>query len=157
MSQTIYLTPDGLTKLKEELRFLETTERRRITAAIAEARSHGDLSENAEYDAAKEAQSMLEKRIHRLKMTIQNARLVDDSKIDTSKAYILSTVRVLNHNMKKEFTYTLVSQPEADFSSGKISVKSPIGAALLGKSVGDVVAVKAPAGTVKLEIVDITR
>ncbi len=155
--QKIYLTEEGLDKLKKELRHLETKERRRIINAIAEARSHGDLSENAEYHAAKEAQGHLEDRIAKLKGIFQDARLVDESKIDTSKAFILSTVKVLNQKVKKEFAYTLVSPQEADFGKGKISIKSPIGAALLGKSVGDVVEVEAPAGTISLKVLTIER
>lgn len=153
----IYLSQEGLDKLKDELRFLETKERTRITQLIAEARGHGDLSENAEYDAAKEAQRMLEDRIGQLKETIQHARPVDESKVDGSKAYIFSTVRVLNLTVKKEFRYTLVSAPEADFSQGKISVRSPIGAALLGKAVGDVVNVKVPSGSLSLKVLGIER
>jgi len=153
----IYLTQEGLDKLKAELKFLQTKERRRIIDAIAEARAHGDLSENAEYHAAKEAQGHLEDRISQLKSTMQDARLVDESRIDTSKAYILSTVKVLNMNVKKEFSYTLVSPQEADFSSGRISIKSPIGAGLLGKEVGDIIEVKVPAGKLKLKVLSIER
>ena len=153
----VYLTEEGLEKLKKELEFLRTKERPRITAEIAEARSHGDLSENAEYDAAKDAQGLLEKRIAELGLTIQNARLVDESVIDTSKAFILSNVQVKNRKTGKEITYTLVSPPEADFTINKISVQSPIGKAFLGKSVGDVVEVKVPAGTLSFEILDISR
>lgn len=154
---TVYLTEEGLNKLKEELNFLRTTERQRIIQLIADARSHGDLSENAEYDAAKEAQGMLEAKIADLEETARRARLIDESVIDTSKAYILSRVTVRNHNVGKEVTYTLVSAQEADFTLKKISVESPIGKALLGKSVGDIVKVKVPAGTLKLEILDLER
>lgn len=153
----VYLTEEGLKKLKEELTFLKTTERQRIISAIAEARSHGDLSENAEYDAAKEAQAMLESKIGELELTMRRARIVDESVIDSSKAYILSRVRVKNHNVGKDITYTLVSSQEADFTQKKISVDSPIGKALLGKSVGDIVEVKVPAGKLKLELLEITR
>ena len=153
----IYLTQEGMTRLKAEIRFLETKERSRITQMIAEARGHGDLSENAEYDAAKEAQRMLEDRISQLKATILDARPVDESRVDGSKAYILSTVVVLNMTANKEFRYTLVSAPEADFAQGKISVRSPIGAALLGKEVGDVVDVKVPAGNLSFKILSIER
>lgn len=153
----VYLTEEGLEKLKKELVFLRTKERPRITAEIAEARSHGDLSENAEYDAAKDAQGLLEKRIAEVGLTIQNARLVDESVIDTSKAFILSNVRVKNQKTGKEITYTLVSPPEADFTVNKISVQSPIGKSFLGHSVGDVVEVKVPAGTLSFEILEISR
>ncbi len=156
-SKTVYLTEEGLEKLKQELHYLRTTERARITQAIAEARAHGDLSENAEYDAAKEAQAHLEARIARLEETIRNARLVDESKIDTSRAFILSRVRVKNLKTGKEATYMLVAPQEANFAQQKISVESPIGKALLGKSVGDVVEVQVPAGTLTLEILEIQR
>jgi transcription elongation factor GreA len=152
-----YMTEEGLRKLKDELKFLKTTERKRIIKAIAEARSHGDLSENAEYDAAKEAQGMLEAKIAGLEAAVSQARIVDESVIDDSKAYILSQVTVKNHNVGKEITYTLVSAQEADFTQKKISIESPIGKALLGKSVGDVVEVKVPAGTMKLEVLGLSR
>lgn len=154
---TVYMTEEGLEKLKEELNYLRTTERQRIIETIAEARSHGDLSENAEYDAAKEAQSRLESKISELEETVRRARIVDESVIDSSKAYILSSVTVKNHNVGKELTYTLVSAQEADFMEKKISVDSPIGKALLGKSVGDMVEVNVPAGKLRLEILDISR
>ena len=153
----VYLTEEGLKKLKDELDFLRLKERPRITGEIAEARSHGDLSENAEYDAAKDAQGMLEKKIADLEGTIQRARLLDESIIDNSKAFILSTVRVKNRKSGVEITYTLVSPHEADFTVNKISVKSPIGKSLLGRSVGDVVEVNVPAGKLSLEIMDIER
>lgn len=153
----VYLTEEGLQKLKNELEFLRIKERARIAGEIAEARSHGDLSENAEYDAAKDAQGMLEKKIAELEGTIQRARLVDESVIDNSKAFILSTVRVKNLKSGQEIAYTLVSAQEADFTVNKISVKSPIGKSLLGRSVGDVVEVNVPAGKLSLEIVDIGR
>lgn len=152
-----YMTEEGLRKLKDELKFLKTTERKRIIKAIAEARSHGDLSENAEYDAAKDAQGMLEAKIAGLEAAVSQARIVDESVIDDSKAYILSQVTVKNHNVGKEVTYTLVSAQEADFTQKKISIESPIGKALLGKSVGDVVEVKVPAGTMKLEVLGLSR
>jgi transcription elongation factor GreA len=153
----VYLTEDGLKKLKDELSFLKTTERRRIIQAIADARAHGDLSENAEYDAAKDAQGLLEAKIAGLEITAQRARLLDESLIDASKAFIMSRVKVKNHNIGKELTYTLVSAQEADFTQKKISVDSPIGKALLGKSVGDVVEVSVPAGKLKLEVLDLER
>lgn len=156
-TQTIYLTEEGLQKLRDELHHLRTEGRARIADAIAEARSHGDLSENAEYDAAKEEQGKLEARIAKLENDVSNARIVDESQIDTSKAYILSKVKVKNHKTGATQTYTLVAQQEADLAQQKISVTSPIGKGLLGKEVGDVVEITVPAGKVKLEIVDISR
>ena len=157
MSSTVYLTPEGLQKLKDELKHARTTERQKIANDIAEARAQGDLSENAEYDAAKEAQGHLEARIARLEATIGNARVVDESEVDASKARILSNVRVLNTKANKEATYTLVAPQEADLKSSKISIDSPIGKGLLGSEVGDVVEVKVPAGLVKFKVLEITR
>ena len=156
-SKTTYLTAEGLQKLKEELQYARTTERQQIADAIAEARAQGDLSENAEYDAAKEAQGHLEARIAKLEETLASARVVDEGAVDTSRVRILSTVRVRNHKVNKEQTYTLVSAEEADFATGKISVDSPIGRGLLGKEEGDVIEIKVPAGRVKLEILEISR
>ena len=153
----VYLTEEGLQELKEELRRLKTKERSDIADAIAEARAKGDLSENAEYDAAKEKQGHLEARIAKLEDMVSRARIVDESQVDTSKAYILSTVRVKNLNNDTEQTYTLVSEREADISEGKISVDSPVGKGLLGQEEGDIVDIEVPAGTVKLEILDISR
>ena len=153
----VYLTEEGLQKLRDELRFLKTSERRRIIQEIADARSHGDLSENAEYHAAKDAQGLLEAKIAGLELTSQRARLIDESLIDSSKAYIMSSVKVKNHNVGTEITYKLVSTQEADFTKKKISVDSPIGKALLGKSVGDVVEVEVPAGILKLEVLELAR
>lgn len=153
----VYLTDEGLEELKEELRRLKTKERSAVADEIAEARSKGDLSENAEYDAAKEKQGHLEARIAKLEDMVSRARVVDESQVDTSKAYILSTVRVKNLNNDTEHTYTLVSEREADISEGKISVDSPVGKGLLGQSAGDVIAIDVPAGTVELEILDISR
>jgi transcription elongation factor GreA len=155
--QITYLTKEGLAKLKDELQFLRTKERARIAEAIAEARAQGDLSENAEYDAAKEEQGHLETKIAKLETTISNARVVDESQIDSSKAFILSTVTVKNRANGAEQTYTLVAPEEADLSAGRISIKSPIGAGLLGKSVGETADITVPAGTVTLEILDISR
>lgn len=155
--KTVYLTEEGLEKLKDELRFLRVKERARIAQAIQEAREKGDLSENAEYDAAKEEQGHLEARIAKVESTIANARLVDEKQVDSSKAYILSNVRVKNHKTDSEQTYTLVSAQEADLRQNKISVTSPIGKAFLGKEVGDVVEVDVPAGTVTFEILEISR
>jgi transcription elongation factor GreA len=157
MSSTVYLTAEGLQKLKDELHHARTVERPRISQEIAEARAQGDLSENAEYDAAKEAQGHLEARIAKLEDTVANARVVNEDEVDASKARILSNVRVLNQKAGKEATYTLVSAQEADLKQNRISVESPIGKALLAREVGDVVDVKVPAGAVKLEILEITR
>ncbi len=152
-----YLTSEGLQKLKDELQFMRSKERPRLSKAIAEARDKGDLSENAEYDAAKDAQGLLEARIAQLETTISTARVVDESKIDGSKAYILSTVKVKNTANGQEQQYTLVSAEEADFASGKISVTSPIGKGLLGKTVGEKVDIQVPVDKVTLEILDISR
>jgi len=152
-----YLTEEGLHKLKDELHFLKTKERARIAQAIADARAQGDLSENAEYDAAKDEQGLLEAKIAKLETAVSSARIVDESQIDSSKAYILSNVKVKNTANGMEQTYTLVSAQEADFATGKISVKSPIGEGLLGKAVGDKVDITVPAGTVTLEIMEISR
>lgn len=152
-----YLSKEGYQKLEAELRELKTHGRREIAKEIAEARAKGDLSENAEYDAAKEAQGMLEKKIAELDHILATSSIIDEKNIDTSKAYLLSTVKIRNHNVNKTMEYTLVSKNEADFSAGKISVESPIGAALLAKEVGDVVEVTVPAGRLKLEILDIRR
>ena len=157
MSNITYLTEEGLRKLQQELDQLRNVERPSISAQIAEARDKGDLSENAEYDAAKEAQGMLEMKIAQLQTLLSNARLIDASKVDTSKVTILSSVRVQNHSLKKEFTFMLVSEKEADLKAGKISVKSAIGSALMGKQVGDVVEVQVPAGLMKMEILEIFR
>lgn len=156
MSDIQYFTREGLDKLKSELHFLKTEERTRITQAIAEARDKGDLSENAEYDAAKEAQGHLEDKIRVMESLVANARLIDTTQLDTSKASILCKVKIKNHNTKKEATYQLVSEKEANLKENKISIKSAIGAGLLGKSVGDVVDIQVPAGTVKMEILEIS-
>lgn len=156
-NRPVYLTTEGLQRLKDELQFLRTKERARIATAIADARAQGDLSENAEYDAAKEAQGHLEARIAQLEATIGDARIVDESQIDNSKAYILSTVRVRNLQNDMEQSFTLVSAQEADLSQGKISVTSPIGKGFLGKSAGEEVEVAAPAGKVRFKILEISR
>ena len=157
MSEITYVTKDGLAKLNDELKQLKTVERAKIANAISEAREKGDLRENAEYHAAKEAQGHLETRIARLETTIANARILDETIIDTSKVYILSTVRVKNLAMNKEFKYTLVSEKEQNLRENKISVASPVGKGFLGKEVGDVVEIKVPAGVMKFEILEITR
>jgi transcription elongation factor GreA len=152
-----YLSREGYEKLDKELHDLKTRGRKEIADEIAEARAKGDLSENAEYDAAKEAQGHLEKRIAELENTLATSSIIDEKDIDTSKAYLLSTVTILNKKVDKEMKYTLVSKDEADFKKGKISVDSPIGQAVLGREVGDVVDVEVPAGTLTLEIKNIER
>ncbi len=157
MSKIVYLTPEGLKKLKEELEYLKYTEMPEITKRIAEARDKGDLSENAEYHAAKEEQVRVNNKIQELQSTLARVRILDDKDLDTSKVLIFSTVKIKNVNNGMEKTYTLVSESEADLSAGKISVDSPIGKGLLGKKVGDVAAIEVPAGIVKFEILEITR
>jgi len=157
MSNISYYTEEGLKKLKDELYEMETVERPKISQQIAEARDKGDLSENAEYDAAKEAQGLLEMRISKLKNVLANARIIDDSEMDTSKALILSKVKIKNLKNNAEVQYTLVAENEADLKSKKISVESPIGKGLLGKSVGDIADVQTPGGIIQFEILEITR
>ena len=152
-----YLTEEGLKKLQDELHKLKSIERPKASRAIAEARDKGDLSENAEYAAAKEEQGLLELRIKKMEDTVANARVIDESKIDTSIVAVMSKVKVKNLNVKKNFDYMLVAETEADLKTGKISVSSPIGKGLLGKKVGDVAEIIVPAGTLKLEIVEISR
>lgn len=157
MAQTIgYYTEEGLTKLKDELTQLRTVERKAATQAIVEARDKGDLSENAEYDAAREAQALLEFRIAKLEDVIANARIVDETKLDLSKASILTTVKIKNTSNGVVMKYTLVAENEADLKAGKISVDSPIGKALLGKKVGQKVDVQVPAGKITFEVTEIT-
>ena len=156
-SNISYYTEDGLAKLKAELTQLINIERPSISKQIGEARDKGDLSENAEYDAAKEAQGLLELKISKLKDIVANARVVDQSTLDTSKALILSKVKIKNLTNKAEMTYTLVSEKEADLKEGKISVTSPIGKSLLGKKLGEIVDVIVPNGTLQFEIVEISR
>ncbi len=157
MSKISYYTEEGLKKLKEELDHLRDVERPKASQAIAEARDKGDLSENAEYDAAKEAQGLLEMKIAKMEEIVANARIIDESQLDTSKALVLSTVKIRNQANKMEMKYTLVAESEADLKAGKISVTSPIGKGLLGKSVGDIAEVQVPNGTLKFEILEITR
>ncbi|MEY4216894.1 MAG: hypothetical protein RLZZ68_1350 [Bacteroidota bacterium] len=157
MSQISYYSPEGLQKLKDELYHLIHVQRPAISNQIAEARDKGDLSENAEYDAAKEAQGILEMRISKLETTIANARLIDDSSIDKSRAFILSTVRIRNKANQMETQYTLVAESEANLKEKKISVDSPIGKGLLGKKVGEVAEINTPGGLMHLEILEITR
>ena len=156
MAETVYLTKEGYNKLKAELDQLRIEERPKAAAAIAEARDKGDLSENAEYDAAKEAQRNLEARIMTMEMTLANARILDESRVGTSKIQILNKVTLKNHNTGKTVVYTLVSDHEANLREGKLSVGTPIGKALIGKKKGDVVDVTVPAGQVKFEVLDIS-
>lgn len=157
MSQVNYYTKEGLDKLNDELEQLKNVERPKISAQIAEARDKGDLSENAEYDAAKEAQGLLELKISKLETVIASARVIDESQLDTSKALILSKVKIKNLANGAIMEYTLVSEKEADLKQKKISVDSPIGEGLLGKSVGEIAQVKVPTGLIDFEIIEITR
>ena len=152
-----YYTEEGLKNLKAELDQLRDVERPKASQAIAEARDKGDLSENAEYDAAKEAQGLLELKIAKLEELVANARVIDESQLDTSKVLILSTVKLKNKANNAIMTYTLVAESEADLKAGKISVSSPIGRGLLGKSVGEIAEIKVPSGTLQMEIIEITR
>ena len=156
MSQVKFVTVGGLKKLKEELQQLESVERPSISRQIAEARDKGDLSENAEYDAAKEAQGLLEMRIAKLKDTIANSRIIDESKIDTSKVQVLNKVTIKNLKNNAQMVYTLVPETEADLKAGKLSVSTPIAQGLIGKKVGDQVDIQVPSGLMKFEIIDIT-
>ncbi|NVJ64295.1 MAG: transcription elongation factor GreA [Flavobacteriaceae bacterium] len=157
MSNVSYYTAEGLKKLKEELDFLRDVERPKASQAIAEARDKGDLSENAEYDAAKEAQGLLEMKISKLEEVVANARIIDESQLDTSKVLVLSTVKIKNKVNGAQMSYTLVAESEADLKTNKISVSSPIGKGLLGKKVGDTAEIKVPNGTIEFEILEITR
>ncbi len=157
MSKVSYYSEEGLKKLRDELNHLKDVERPKASNAIAEARDKGDLSENAEYDAAKEAQGMLEMEISRLEETLSGARLLDESQLDTSKALIHSTVTIKNQLNGAQVKYKLVAQSEADLKTGKISVDSPIGKGLLGKSVGEVAEIKVPSGIMKFDVVELTR
>ena len=155
-SNIVYLTEAGLQKLKDELDHLRSVERPAISAAIAEARDKGDLSENAEYDAAKEAQGMLEMRIAKLEDTVANARVIDESRIDTNTVQILNRVKMKNMTTGKIVEYTLVSENEANLKEGKLAIGTPIAQALLGKKKGEEVDVKVPSGLLRLEILDIS-
>ncbi|VAW16442.1 Transcription elongation factor GreA [hydrothermal vent metagenome] len=157
MSNVSYYTAEGLKRLREELDQLRDIERPKASQAIGEARDKGDLSENAEYDAAKEAQGLLEMKISKMEETVGNARLIDESQLDTSKILVLSTVKLKNQNNGMEMKYTLVAESEADLKTGKISVSSPIGKGLLGKEVGDTAEIIVPNGTLKFDILEITR
>jgi len=157
MSNVSYYTAEGLKKLKEELDHLKNIDRPKASQDIAEARDKGDLSENAEYDAAKEAQGLLEMRISKMEEVYANARLIDESQLDLSKALVLSKVKIKNQTNGMEMTYTLVAESEADLKAGKISVTSPIGKGLLGKSVGEIAEITVPNGVLKFELLEITR
>lgn len=157
MSQIVYVTEEGLKKLQERLNHLKKVERPKISKAIAEARDKGDLSENAEYDAAKDAQGMLELEISRAEDAVANARILDESKIDTSMITILSTARLQNLVTNKEVNYTIVAEQEADLKTGRISVSSPIGKGLLGKKKGEIAEVQVPAGILKFKVLEISR
>ena len=157
MSNVSYYTKDGLKKLRRELQKLKDVERVKASKAIAEARDKGDLSENAEYDAAKEAQGMLEMRISKLEETLAGARLIDTSQLDNSKVLVLSNVKIKNQTNGMQLNYLLVADGEADLAAGKISVNSPIGKGRLGKSVGDLAEIKVPNGIIKFEILEISR
>ena len=157
MTKVAYYTKEGLQKLKDELNQLKDVERPKASQTIADARDKGDLSENAEYDAAKEAQGLLEMRISKLEETLASARVIDESQLDNSKVLVLSTVTIKNKMNGQEMTYTLVAESEADLKSGKISVNSPIGKGLLGKTVGDTAEIQVPSGKIEFEVVKITR
>ncbi len=157
MSKISYYTEEGMKRLKQELHKMESVDRPSISNQIAEARDKGDLSENAEYDAAKEAQGMLEMKINKLKEGIANARIIDESQMDDSKVFILSTVTIKNVKNKATMSYTLVAENEADIKEKKISIDSPLGKGLLGKEVGDIAAVETPVGIIDFEIVKIER
>jgi len=156
MSKFNYLTKEGYERIAAELDEMKSNGRREVAEAIAEARDKGDLSENAEYDAAKDAQGMLELKINEIEKVLANARLIDQSQLDTSKVVVLTKVKLKNLKVNKEVTYQLVSEAEADIKLKKISVDSPIGLGLLGKKVGDVVEIQTPGGTIQFEILDIS-
>jgi len=156
MSKISYVTEEGMRKLKEELDHLVNVERPGISQQIAEARDKGDLSENAEYDAAKEAQGLLEMKIAKLKDTLANSRIIDESKLQSGSVQLLTKVKIKNKNNNSEMTYTLVSDSEADLKQGKISINTPIAKGLMGKKVGDVVDITVPNGKIPFEIIDIS-
>ena len=156
MGDKLYLTEEGLNRLKDELDQLTSIARPNISKQIAEARDKGDLSENAEYDAAKEAQGMLEMKIAQLQGQLANARLIDESKLDTSKVQLMNTVLIRNLKNNAEMTYTIVSETEADLKQGKIAINTPIGKGLLGKKKGDIAEITVPSGVMQFEIIEIT-
>ncbi len=151
-----YISQEGYDSLNEEIKYLEKVERRKISGQIAEARDKGDLSENAEYDAAKEAQGLLELKISKLKNTLANSRVIDPKDIDLSKVNIQTIVKLKNMKVNKEVTYTIVAESESNLKAGKISVKSPIGEGLMGKKIGEIADIKVPAGVIQFEILDIS-
>lgn len=151
-----YMTKEGYEALEKEVKYLRTVRRKEVANAIAEAREKGDLSENAEYHAAKEEQGYLEAKIVELENQLANARILDESKLDTSKVGILSKVKILNKKMNKKMTFTIVSEAEANLKEGKISSTSPIGAALLGKEVGEIAQAQTPGGVMELEVLNIS-
>ena len=157
MSKISYYTAEGLKKLRDELNQLKDVERPKASQAIAEARDKGDLSENAEYHAAKEEQSLLETKIAKLKNVVANARIIDESQLDTSKILIHSIIKIKNTANGMEFSYTLVADSESDIKNGKLSVNSPIGKGLLGKELGDVVEIKVPNGMMTFEVTSVSR
>ncbi|MCD8441244.1 transcription elongation factor GreA [Tenacibaculum dicentrarchi] len=157
MSKVSYYSAEGLKKLKDELSHLEHVERPRVSQEIGDAIDKGDLSENAEYHAAKEEQSLLETKIAKLKNVVANARIIDESQLDLSKILIHSIVKLKNTTNGMEFTYTLVADSETDIKKGKLSVNSPIGKGLLGKKLGDIAEIKVPSGIMKFEIMEISR
>jgi transcription elongation factor GreA len=156
MSKYTYLSQEGYDRLTAELEEMKSDGRKKVAQAIAEAREKGDLSENAEYDAAKDAQGMLELKINELEKVMANARILDASQLDTSKVVVLSTVRIKNVKNGKEINYRLVSESEADLKSRKISVSSPVGKGLLGKAVGDIATIETPRGNMEFEVMEIT-
>ncbi len=157
MGQIVYFTEEGLKSFKDELKNLKSVQRPAISRQIAEARDKGDLSENAEYDAAKEAQGLLELKISKMEESLINSRIINDTNMDNSKVFILSTVKIKNIANKAVMSYSLVPENEADLKSGKISIESPIAKGLLGKKVGEVIDIVVPSGTMKFEIVEISR
>ncbi|HEX5743682.1 MAG TPA: transcription elongation factor GreA [Flavobacteriaceae bacterium] len=157
MNNIAYYTPEGFKKLKDELEYLESIERPKASQAIADARDKGDLSENAEYDAAKEAQGMLELKISKLKEVVSTARIIDETQLDNSKVLVLSTVKIKNLANNMELSYKLVADSEADLKLGKLSVNSPIGKGLLGSKIGDIIEINVPNGKMNFEILNITR
>lgn len=157
MAETKYFTEEGLQKLRDEIEEMICVQRPAISRQISEARDKGDLSENAEYDAAKEAQGMLEMKIAKLQKVARNARIIDESKMDVSKVLILSTVKIKNLKNGAEMTYTLVPENEANLKQGKLSVSSPIAKGLLGKKAGNIAEIEIPAGKITFEIMEVTR
>jgi transcription elongation factor GreA len=155
MNKPVYFTKEGLQKLKDDLHILSTVERNKISQQIAEARDKGDLSENAEYDAAKDAQGMLELKISKLQDALANARIIDETQMSTEEVRLFTTVKIKNLKNNAEFTYSLVSENEANLKQGRISVTSPIGTGLLGKKVGEIAQIQVPAGNVEFEVLDI--